>query len=158
MILSHFSAEPLELINPFPYPQLEDTGGHFKPFGLWLSDESDHGWKKWCENEEFNLERLKHETKFRVDMEGVLHLDSAEKVRDFSKQFSVEHGFLGAMRQINWKAVKAAYSGIIITPYFWELRLDMDYMWYYSWDCASGCVWDLSKLSIISQNALRKSV
>ena len=31
---------------------------------------------------------------------------------------------------------------MFITPYQWELRFELD--WYYGWDVASGCVWNLS--------------
>ena len=41
---------------------------------------------------------------------------------------------------IDWPKVAERYDGIIIAPYQWSRRLDGP-MWYYGWDCASGCVW-----------------
>lgn len=35
---------------------------------------------------------------------------------------------------------KSVYDG---APYQWECRLDRDTFWYYSWDCASACIWNL---------------
>ena len=40
---------------------------------------------------------------------------------------------------MNYAKVAENYGGIEVTPYIWEKRLDS--MWYYGWDCASGCVW-----------------
>lgn len=168
MILSHFSATPLPSpLLPIEYPQTEEFGRYFKPFGLWLSDETDYGWREWCKENEFNLGRLKHETKFKVNMEGILLLDTPEKIRKFTKDFSFDLlqkiaekaspelaktssiDVMGVIH-IDWEAVKKIYSGIIITPYQWSLRLDYSMVWYYSWDCASGCIWDLSKIEVIS--------
>lgn len=28
----------------------------------------------------------------------------------------------------------------------WNLRFHEDFLWYYGWDCASGCFWDPSIL------------
>lgn len=39
------------------------------------------------------------------------------------------------------------YDGIIIAPYVWSLRLDIDFFWYYDWDCASGVIWNSAAVS-----------
>ena len=49
----------------------------------------------------------------------------------------------------DWARVGEAYPGIIIAPYIWSRRLDGP-MWYYGWDCASGCVWDPSVVRSIT--------
>lgn len=87
MILSHFSSEPLKLDYTKEYAFNLHDGNFFKPVGLWLSDESNHGWKKWCKNEEFGLDRLKYETKFKVNLENILILDKPKKILDFSKKY-----------------------------------------------------------------------
>lgn len=46
---------------------------------------------------------------------------------------------------MNYGKVAEKYGGIEITPYLWEKRLNS--MWYYGWDCASGCVWDRSAVT-----------
>ena len=50
------------------------------------------------------------------------------------------------MITIDWERVKEQYSGIIITPYCFDLRLD--FIWYYGWDCESACIWDTSILKL----------
>jgi hypothetical protein len=46
---------------------------------------------------------------------------------------------------INWPKVAQDYSGIEICPYQWKFRLN--YMWYYGWDVASGCIWNQNALN-----------
>jgi len=55
--------------------------------------------------------------------------------------------------RIDWEAVAKRYTGIEIEPYNWERRnsgpnnnYSMSMLWYYGWDCASGCVWELDAL------------
>jgi len=39
--------------------------------------------------------------------------------------------------------VSKEYDGIEIAPYQWDARLSL--IWYYGWDVASGCIWNLDK-------------
>lgn len=48
---------------------------------------------------------------------------------------------------IQWEKVKKEYDGIVIAPYQWECRLRNKFMWYYSWDCASGCIWNIDAIA-----------
>lgn len=38
-----------------------------------------------------------------------------------------------------------------ITPYCWPARMDPDLIWYYGWDCASGCIWDASTIHQVTR-------
>ena len=40
------------------------------------------------------------------------------------------------------------YDGIEINPYIGKAHLDNKTLWYYSWDVASGCIWNLGKVKI----------
>lgn len=51
--------------------------------------------------------------------------------------------------QLDWPAVVSLYQGIVITPYQWSLRHKLT--WYYGWDCASACVWDLSAVESVGE-------
>jgi len=122
-----------------------------KPGGLWLSDESDYGWKAWCEAESFGS--LAHVYKCIVNMEDILHLSTSKELEDFTHQYP----FVFAdprfkklnyfKEQIDWVKVMKTYTGIVITPYVYESRFTL--MWYYVWDCASGCVWNLDAIESI---------
>jgi hypothetical protein len=49
-------------------------------------------------------------------------------------------------RSINWAGVAKDYQGVIIAPFVWDRRLHDAYSWYYTWDCASGCIWDAAAI------------
>ena len=127
------------------------TSNGMKPKGLWFSVEGTDslGWKEWCEVEEFQLENLRCEIEivFRVDA-NILFLKTEKEIRDFDKKFG-KPAFVNAgrvypdltdHRSCDWAAVARKYEGIVIAPYQWRFRLNL--LWYYGWDCASGCVWD----------------
>lgn len=46
---------------------------------------------------------------------------------------------------INWSRVYEDYQGIVICPYQDKNR--MEHLWYYSWDHASGCIWNPELIS-----------
>ncbi len=137
----HYSSSSFVLDASRRYEQRD----HFKPKGLWLSAESGHedGWKDWCESESFALESLAHRTQIFLHPDAnVLRIKDASALEEFSRRYyrHVDH----SLREIDWSTVASLYAGIIIAPYIYEKRLDHDVFWYYSWDCASACIWDLS--------------
>jgi hypothetical protein len=144
--LVHFSEEPLEFDASRSYPQ-PDGDPFRKPTGLWLSDESGYGWREWCEGEEFHLEGLAHATPFECDTSTWCVLKSSDEILEFSRKFRV-HIVDFAFPTIDWRDVKKEFGGILVTPYDWKLRLDSRCHWYYGWDCASACVWDLSTVRV----------
>ena len=140
-VLSHFTE-----VKGWDYTQDRDyelfrNGIGRKPRGIWLSDEEDYGWKEWCHSEQFSPCTYEH--KFDVDLRKILHLKSVPDILMFSAENSagIYHD------KINWTNTVKNYSGILITPYQWECRLNRACDWYYGWDCASGCFWDLSCLT-----------
>lgn len=155
LTLVHFSKGPLNLkaFNKISSKKfnLQDTV-YGKPIGLWLSDESDYGWRQWCESEDFNLKNLSHQTVFNVSLEKIILLQNSEDLLLFTEKYSDSRTLPTyfnlpkfKLQGIDWGAVGRDYNGIIITPYQWENRLK--FSWYYPWDCASGCIWNLESLS-----------
>ena len=137
-ILRHWCAEPFEL-RPCCYRQ--EVG--YKPKGLWFDINKD--WKRWCEAESFGLERFTHCYRIRItDDSRVLRLDQPEKLVAFTVRYkaalypgqSLRAEYCG----IDWPRVAEEFAGIVITPYQWSCRMSL--MWYYGFDCASGCVWE----------------
>lgn len=143
-----------------------------KPEGLWLSVDGDDDWKTWCENNEFGpATRLKFRQKVTLlsnsiisadearhshGYEGfkgdVLHLDDEGDVRAWrgaykSKLFDESNRYEG----INWAEMRRDYDGIIIAPYQYRLRMAEGFLWYYGWDCASGCIWNKRVIESISE-------
>lgn len=142
MILRHWQGEPVG----DPYSVEQSDAPDQKPKGFWLSDERDEtSWRRWCESEEFRAGCFEHWADFQVDMNRVLHLETANAVLDFGRKFHAI-GYAPWCNWIDWRRVAQDYGGIVITPYQWTLRLEDAVDWYYSWDCASGCIWDASCL------------
>lgn len=144
MRLYHYTPTPFTL-DQRVYTQVD---GEMKPRGLWLSaedDENSHWWADWCTSEDWNVERLAYKTEIVVRPEAnILHLTSPEALTEFTQKFSKT--MFKHVQMIDWSAVKSLHQGIIIAPYQWSRRLDL--MWYYGWDCASGCIWDTSVVDI----------
>ncbi len=138
--LIHYSREPLLEVRSVP-AGLQPA--HFKPTGLWVSVEGDDDWKAWCEDRAFMLDCLTHPHEIVLeDTANILRIRDAKGIDDFSRRYlSDAGGFLSGYR-IDWGAVASSFDGIIIAPYIWARRLCGDAPWYYTWDCASGCIWN----------------
>ena len=152
MRLVHYTDKPVGRLEVIPQRRGTERD-YFKPKGFWVSDDDcEDNWKAWCESETFSLERLA----LAYDVElarnaNVLLLSSAKDIDAFTDEYFTEpYPYLRKFRSrmyIDWEKVRSRYLGMIVTPYIWERRLSLepgapDAMWYYSWDCASGCIWD----------------
>ena len=135
MRLIHYSRTPFNLSTRRKYTQ---DPGCFKPVGLWVSVEGDMDWPTWCRAEGFYPERLAYASEIVVSHSSILHIDTLSALDGFTRVFGVG----GQSDKIDWPAVCRLWGGIVIAPYQWCRR--MEYLWYYSWDCASGCIWDRS--------------
>jgi hypothetical protein len=149
MKLVHHS--PRLLLGPLVSYLLGDPApGHLKPRGFWVSVEGDDDWKSWCKAEGFALDRLEHTYDVQLaETASILRLKSAEDIDTFTKEYGVT--ILPNMPRmgmgIDWSRVAARYQGLIIAPYIWDRRLTSHTFWYYGWDCASGCIWDVSAIA-----------
>lgn len=140
-IYSHWSQEPV-LLTKRTYTQTVS----YKPCGFWFDVDKD--WKRWCEGASFRMEHLTRRHPVDVDIQRVLALRSGPALDDFTLQYGVPYWPNDSPRdfRIHWPTVAQDYAGILIAPYCWERRLDL--MWYYGWDCASGCIWDISAITL----------
>lgn len=159
--LLHYSARPL--------PRLVNRRQEIsvKPRGLWISVEGEQDWLQWCRDEDFNLASLAIVTEIRLtDTARIIRLTSPNDIDAFTRERSAQPGDLvrnDAGERIalpesltrggifmDWPRVAAEYDGIIIAPYIWRRRLSRHCSWYYGWDCASGCVWRASAITLIT--------
>lgn len=149
--LSHFGAE-VDLTRTYDQEGKYNLGD--KPRGLWLSDESDYGWSEWCRQEEFVNTDAQLRTDFRIRPgANVLHLDTPQAILDFTDEWGfvpewASDAGLFSVWSIRWPDIAKQYDGILITPYQPVCRLDV--RWYYFWDVASACVWNLDCLERVS--------
>jgi hypothetical protein len=138
---------------------------HLKPSGFWVSVESDdedsYGWSNWCLDNDFDVAKLAnvHEVTLAAGA-NILRINTAEELRTFTRAWDLptyRPPKLG--ERINWQGVAELYQGILITPYLWSERLSNEAFWYYGWDCASGCIWDLAAIEsirlVVKQESIR---
>lgn len=127
---------------------IQSIDRQFKPVGLWLSVVGDRDWKEWCEAEEFGLGSLTNSVDFDIaDAANILVIDNPDALVAFHCKYRVP-ALYGSRYEIEWVRVAREYDGIIIAPYQYSLRLDHDMLWYYTRDCASGCIWNLKAITV----------
>lgn len=156
--LIHYTRKPLTKVRSTA--QEEDCGGAFKPCGLWVSVEGrDHfGWKDWCMAEGFGdlsdedglRSTLMYEIVLAYDAK-VLRLDGFRDIDNFTREYVTKALLPGVSRLAwpDWERVALKYQGIVIAPYCYDRRLSQHTTWYYTWDCASGCIWDAAAVAAI---------
>jgi hypothetical protein len=135
MNLIHYTYKPLEFDPLRTYEQSDN----WKPVGFWLSAEGDgmFSWKNWCTREEFGVCGLENAARFVLAPNAnVLHINNTEELDAFNNRYG---SVLAHMAK--------DYDGIIIAPYHWQRRNEL--IWYYSWDCASGCIWNLQAIQFV---------
>jgi hypothetical protein len=141
--LIHYSSNPELKLNPISY--LQEI--NHKPIGLWFSIETE--WADWCTSEEFCLDKLKYEYLIKLKpSNNILHLKTPEDLDKFTYLYK-------SIFNINWPKLSQEYSGIIIAPYQYSRRF---LIWYYGWDCASGCIWNLDCIESISQQSTLQNI
>lgn len=147
MKLIHYSSQKIDRLEKRKYNQ-SDLRFQSKPNGLWIS--IDDAWKTWCESENYNVNSLSFSYEIVLkENADILHLKTKEDIFDFSKQYpskTRDWDVEWDTYHLQWDEVKKNHQGIIISPYQWESRLSLESSWYYGWDCACGCIWDISTI------------
>ena len=124
-----------------------------KPHGLWVSVEDfeeDENWKTWCETEKFRVECLKYRYLVTINPKAkIIYLKTTEEITEFGKTYAWD-GLLSDeyIYALNWDHLMSEYDGIIIAPYQWDCRFGSLTSWYYGWDCASGCIWNIKHVKL----------
>jgi len=156
MKLVHYSANEIkELKNDYKYPNKSCFYCRMKPLGLWVSDDDDYGWRQWCEKNDFCLENLQYSYEIELkEKANILLLKSEEDILHFTAKYKIEDSH-PQIDGILWQKVKDDYEGILITPYRNELAYHLQSDWYHGWDCASGCIWDITSIKTFK---LRKTM
>jgi hypothetical protein len=134
--LLHHSDKPLTAVRS----AAQRNACHWKPEGLWVSVEGPGDWRSWCKSENYALDCFEHNHEITLATDArILRLTSIKDVQEFGTEHAV-----APFNNIDWKPLAEKYQGIIIAPYQWACRFDEQ--WYYTWDCASGCIWDASAI------------
>ena len=148
MKLFHYSAKPIVKLRDIDQNDESMWSAIGKPRGLWVSDEDDYGWSQWCKDEDFKdlSKQYKYEVKLR-ERHNILIMSKDEELISFTEEYKKKEEAPVRLLCLDWAEVGKDYGGVIITPYLWNSRMNTDVMWYYGWDCASGCIWDTSNIS-----------
>lgn len=122
-----------------------ETNSIGKPGGFWFGVGSE--WVDWTKDEmpEWKGDNL---YSVEVDESECLVIESEFDFRDFSRTYGTRDGM------IDWERVSKDHKGIIVRQYFPKYRMNPQYRWYYSWDIASGCVWDASAIKQVEQQSI----
>lgn len=140
-----YSEAPIALNRDHVY---ENDNDGYKPRGLWLSVGDD--WARWCIGERFHLDGLNYRQRVHLaPTANVLTITTDEQLLDFTHTHGKPIRDGSPMWFIDWPGVAAKYDGTLIAPYLWNMRLDVQVSWYYGWDCASACIWNLDAVDRI---------
>jgi hypothetical protein len=113
---------------------------------LWVSVDGEYDWPWWCEAESFDIGSFRHEVSLRPDA-NILVITTVNELDAFQRRYRASIASWAFSKGIDWERVARDHSGIVIAPYQWERRHDIKSSWYYGWDCASGCIWDLTAIA-----------
>lgn len=117
-----------------------DTGPQrteMKPRGFWYSCGLD--WIEWVQsNNPGWMGSYFYEVK--IDLRKMLRIRTRRALAEFNEEYGVVYA--GEFRNIDWKRVAGSYDGVEICPHQGKARRDSAYSWYWSWDVASGCIWN----------------
>ncbi len=143
--------------NPFELEQRtfkQNIG--MKPFGFWYGFGSE--WIDWTRSE---VPDWVGKYIYSVDIgnSNVLQINTHMELMQFNREYQSNISGTGHRRLegevIDWKKVADKYDGIEINPYQFEARYQ--YLWYYGWDIASGCIWNLKnvKLKLLTDKGIK---
>lgn len=145
MTLLHYSGEPFALDRDRVY---RGPSRHsFKPVGLWVSVQGADDWEAWCRAEDFDIEKLTYVTEIVPGPSAnILRIDNPDDLRRLTVKYpQADPPRLAGFGPVpDWERIAADFDGIVIAPYQWRERLNLH--WYYGWDCASGCIWNLAAI------------
>ena len=126
-----------------------------KPTGFWVSVVGEDDWYNWCKDSEYRVETLENEYDVVLSPDAnILIIDTSEGVQSLADEYRLTQRHDASPLQAelytypDWARIKSKYDGIIIAPYQWSCRLDV--FWYYSWDCASGCIWNTAVIESVT--------
>ena len=120
----------------------------YKPEGFWFS--CNNSWVEWFEeNMNSRITKYIYEVKLfnniktdlaNPDKNKLLVIKNMKELDDFHNKYFVKNKH----ELIDWKKVSRDYGGIEICPYMQKYRFK--YNWYYTFDVASGCIWNLEPI------------
>jgi hypothetical protein len=131
------------------YKQTTDSLIFHTPKGLWLSVGGTSDWEHYCREKDYALENL--QSKFQITLKPdakIINLYSEAVFKDFEKEYGyyqegikIHSDNYTLDLSIAWDRIIADYQGIVVSlvlPKLYNMGL-----WYDTWCCTCGCIWDL---------------
>lgn len=134
----HMSKKPFELERRVYSQRIG-----MKPIGFWYGFGNE--WIDWTRYEMPNWVG-KYIYKVDIDKSNILEIKTHMDLMVFTRQHQSLKNVNREGDAIDWDVISKKYDGIEINPYQQEARTQ--YMWYYGWDVASGCIWNLNKVKL----------
>ena len=125
----------LTLEKPVLIPRKKKQKKDWKPEGLWYG--CGDGWHRWAY--ETFPDRIENHLVFILESmpPRIKKIRNSKQLVEFNNEYSVK---TSSGELIDWLRVSQEYDGIEICPYLSKMK--MKYNWYYTWDVASGCIWN----------------
>lgn len=154
LILKHYAADEGMTFDP-AYDYSTRQGRDDKPTGFWVSVAGEDDWHRWCTSNGFRTDALANEYDVTLALDArILHIASLHALKDLARRYPapVPEWRKGSLwtdyAYPDWQDIATEHDGIIIAPYQWPARYDLS--WYYGWDCASGCIWNLDVIASVT--------
>ncbi|WP_143545301.1 hypothetical protein [Rhodococcus sp. 15-649-2-2] len=145
--LVHYHSTALELDRGFDYSKEHQRTD--KPTGLWVSIAGEDDWESWCRLEEYAVDALAVPHLVTLaDSANILILTTVNDLVEFDSEYGIESTYASRTYrfEVDWPRLYGEFDGIIIAPYQWSQRHNGP-QWYWGWDCASGCIWNLDAIA-----------
>ena len=130
------------------------NASYFKPIGMWLSVNG--SWERWLDGnwEEWYND---HQDCYEVVIDQDINLFIIESKEQFLQEFRILTGENYPKFGLSNPSLLLKFHAMLIMKYdgiwlksepFYHSRLDMEFDYFYSWDCESICIWrdDLVKI------------
>lgn len=126
-------------------PETQQSGT--KPSGLWYGIGS--SWLDWMQSEMPSWVKSYKLVYVITTTSDILRLTNIDQLLKFTKEYATDDRFNEDkwVIHINWERVAEQHAGIEINPYIRAARMNPQFVWYYPWDVASGCIWAGSGIS-----------
>ena len=118
-----------------------------KPIGFWLS--VDGSWERWLDGswEEWLVGKICLKATLSEDINLFIIESKEQFLKEFKELTGVEYNGFFSGNDIFHEKLKEKYDGIWLKAKpFYAHRLDMDFIYFYTWDCESICVWNKDKI------------
>jgi hypothetical protein len=118
----------------------------FKPNGLWYSCGKE--WIEWVLSEQRSWVRP-YVYRLHLSDSKIIKISNKKELEEFTKKYLKKDHMPGMETSlfVDWPKVASEYDGIQICPYIHSARMSQSTEWYYSWDVASGCIWNPSAVT-----------